>query len=147
MSAKTKSPAPAITKGIVVVKANLIDEATGTPSNQEITIVLPIAGKRMAKNGLQIFGYLDEFEQGKKFRYPLYGECSKKEDIASLDMGSGLEDDETPEGRNEKFGSPAGYRYFSLKFSDEVQPEKLFTITGGKEERDVYKISTVTEYK
>jgi len=147
MSEKTQTPAPAIVKGVVEIQANLVNESTGSPSNQNILLILPIESKKQTKNCPKVWGFLNEFPDGKECRYPFYGEQSKKDGRIILDFGCGLEDSDTPEGRAEKLTSPAGYRYFVLKFSDEISQGKLFSISGGIDERDVYKISTVTEYK
>jgi hypothetical protein len=137
---------------IKIVKANLVDEETSRPSNQAILLVLPVEGKKLAKGNPEVFGYLTEYEGQKECRYPFFGRStststSGKSTNITLDFGTSLEDDTTPEGKAEKQIKPAGYRYFSLSISEDVFPGKLITVNGGVDERDVYKITTVTDFK
>lgn len=146
-SKQPKQADPEVTNGVVEIKANMIEENTGSPKQQNIFLLLPIKGKKQTDSCPTVFGYLNEFDEGKESRYPFYGEQSKKDGRIILDFGYGLSDDSTPEGRSEKLTTPAGYRYYTLRFTDDISTGKLFTITGGVDERDVYKISSVTEYQ
>lgn len=148
-TAASKKTTPDIVSGVVEIKANLINEDTGSPSNQNLLLILPIEGKKQTKSCPKVWGFLNEYPEGKECRYPFYGEQSKKSGTVVLDLGSALEDDSTSEGRAEKLTQPEGYRYFTLAFSGEISPGNLLTVTGSMKEgeRDVYKISSVTEYK